>query len=189
MKAVSLLLLLISAATAMRVPRRIAASGLAAAGVACLARRPAHAMASFQAMADALGYFPVQDDQAPDGFRYTPAAPLRSSTAQAMELARHLSRRGAVFYGAYWCPHCRNQRELFGKEAIALLRTVECDPRGYGSDRRKCEAAGVSGYPTWQIGRTSVSGERTLADLAQLSGFKGFDPSLEPVLQAAGSCQ
>ena len=60
MKAVSLLLLLISAATAMRVPRRIAASGLAAAGVACLARRPAHAMASFQAMADALGYFPVQ---------------------------------------------------------------------------------------------------------------------------------
>merc|ERR1712050_22350 len=107
-----------------------------------------------------------------------PAPVLRKSTNQAIQLAAHLKAKGAIFYWAYWCPHCRNQREMFGAEALALIPMIECDARGYGFDGIRCEAAGVKGFPTWQIGEETVSGERALADLATLSGFRGFDPSL-----------
>ena len=30
------------------------------------------------------------------------------------DLARHLTSVGAVMYGAYWCPHCKRQKTMFG---------------------------------------------------------------------------
>ena len=35
-----------------------------------------------------------------------------------MALARHLKKIGAACYTAWWCPHCQEQRESFGKEAV-----------------------------------------------------------------------
>ncbi|MFM7713642.1 MAG: hypothetical protein ACKO7A_13315, partial [Microcystis sp.] len=32
-------------------------------------------------------------------------------------LAKHLKAIGAKEYGAFWCPHCYDQKQLFGKEA------------------------------------------------------------------------
>merc|ERR1712217_336666 len=107
---------------------------------ASAAVNPAYAIASFQAMADALGYLPVQDEQRAEGYAYLPAPVLRKSTNQAIQLAAHLKAKGAIFYGAYWCPHCRNQREMFGAEALALIPMIECDARGYGFDGIRCEA-------------------------------------------------
>jgi len=149
---------------------------------------PAAAIGSFQAMADEKGYFPVQDSQTERGFSFAPVPAVRSSTPQAVLLAEHLSQGGAVFFGAFWCPHCRSQRETMGREALSKLKVVECDKNGCGYDGAACEKAQVKGYPTWVFADgTSVSGEVPLVRLAELSGYGGkFDPALEPELRSAG---
>lgn len=85
-------------------------------------------------------------------------------------LADHLHESGAVFYGAYWCPHCQAQKQMFGA-AASSLPYVECDPRGTNAQPAACQAAGVRAYPTWVIGGQKIEGELSPSDLARLSGF------------------
>lgn len=41
--------------------------------------------------------------------------PITTSSGVAeIFLARHLAEIGAKKYGAYWCPHCHEQKEPFG---------------------------------------------------------------------------
>lgn len=93
-----------------------------------------------------------------------------AESAYAAGLARHLSQSGAVFYGAYWCPHCREQKKLFGA-AAALLPYVECDPHGSTPQPARCLARGIRVYPTWEIGGQLVEGVSTLDELARRSGY------------------
>ena len=51
--------------------------------------------------------------------------PLRNSSPQALELTQHLKAIGAKFYGAWTCPACFKQMNLFGKQAGADLPYVE----------------------------------------------------------------
>jgi uncharacterized membrane protein/glutaredoxin len=100
--------------------------------------------------------------------------PVTSTSSPAtLALADHLTRIGAVMYTAYWCPHCHEQKELFGKEAAARLKIVECAPDGHNSQKALCDAKKVQGFPTWEINGTVDSGVKPLARLAELSGFKG----------------
>ncbi|HKZ04141.1 MAG TPA: vitamin K epoxide reductase family protein [Methylomirabilota bacterium] len=94
-----------------------------------------------------------------------PATPYQEA------LAKHLARSGAVFYGAYWCPHCQEQKELFGS-AAAQLPYVECDPKGRHPQTSRCEGAGVRVFPTWVFGAERREGVQRLEDLAKASGFK-----------------
>ncbi|RZM79101.1 vitamin K epoxide reductase family protein [Leptolyngbya iicbica] len=88
-------------------------------------------------------------------------------------LAQHLADTGAVFYGAWWCPHCHDQKQLFGQEAAQTILYVECStPDGQGQTS-ECQAAGITGYPTWEINGERLSGTQTLEELAQLTGYKG----------------
>ncbi|MGA1264236.1 MAG: vitamin K epoxide reductase family protein [Prochlorothrix sp.] len=95
------------------------------------------------------------------------------SPAGAIPLADHLRTTGAKMYGAYWCPHCHEQKELFGKEAITLVPYVECDPSGINPQPDLCREAGVTGYPTWEINGKIYSGRQTLDQLADASGYTG----------------
>ena len=81
-----------------------------------------------------------------------------------------LAESNAVMYGAYWCPHCEDQKEWFG-EAFDYINYVECDPRGKGGTPRLCEAKGIRGYPTWEIGGRFYEGAFPLRSLAELSGY------------------
>jgi uncharacterized membrane protein len=103
-----------------------------------------------------------------------PAVTTTSGPAQ-LALARHLREIGAKEYGAYWCPHCHDQKMLFGKEAAALIDYVECDPRGQNSRAQLCQAAAanVKGFPTWEIKGQFYSGTQSLEKLADLSGYTG----------------
>jgi uncharacterized membrane protein len=87
-------------------------------------------------------------------------------------LADYLRQNGAVFYGAYWCPHCQAQKQMFGA-AANKLPYVECDPRGTNAQPGACQAAGVKAYPTWVVNGQKVEGEVSPSDLARLSGFGG----------------
>jgi protein-disulfide isomerase len=85
-------------------------------------------------------------------------------------LADYLRESGAVFYGAYWCPHCQEQKQAFG-DAASRLPYVECDPRGAEGRPDLCQAAGVRAYPTWVIGGQKLEGAVSPAELGRLSGF------------------
>ena len=55
---------------------------------------------------------------------------------------------GAVMYSAYWCPHCHEQKELFGKEASdQTLKVVECAPDGQNNQVDLCRSKGIGGFP------------------------------------------
>ncbi|MEG4963318.1 MULTISPECIES: vitamin K epoxide reductase family protein [unclassified Microcoleus] len=103
-----------------------------------------------------------------------PAVTTTSGPAQ-LALARHLRQIGAKQYSAYWCPHCHDQKMLFGKEGAAIIDYVECDPKGQNSRAEICQAAAanIKGFPTWEIKGQFYSGTQSLEKLADLSGYTG----------------
>jgi len=101
---------------------------------------------------------------------YAVGAPEFADTGYASGLARHLTESGVKFYGAYWCPHCADQKTLFGN-AAALLPYVECDPRSPIGRPTVCVQAGIRVYPTWDIGSQRFEGVLSLEDLARLTGY------------------
>lgn len=96
-----------------------------------------------------------------------------ASTPATIALADHLTATGAVMYSAYWCPHCHDQKQLFGKEATAKLKIVECAPDGRNSQAALCASKNIQGFPSWEIKGQLDSGQKSLAQLAALSGYKG----------------
>ncbi|MDJ0554534.1 MAG: vitamin K epoxide reductase family protein [Microcoleaceae cyanobacterium MO_207.B10] len=91
-----------------------------------------------------------------------------------IELARHLTAIGAKKYGAFWCPHCQEQKQLFGKEAFPEINYIECDPRGKNGQPELCQAANIKGYPTWEINGNFYSGLQSLEKLGDLSDYQGL---------------
>ena len=81
-------------------------------------------------------------------------------------------------YGAYWCSHCNNQKQVFGAGGARLIGYVECAVDGYNSQRGVCKEKDIAGYPTWEINGKYYPGEKSLYELAKLSGFP--EPSLFP---------
>jgi glutaredoxin len=76
---------------------------------------------------------------------------------------------GAVFYGAWWCPACFKQKNLFGQEAGRRLPYVECDLSDSG--REVCKAADIRAYPTWILGEKRIEGVQTIEELKRWSDF------------------
>lgn len=62
--------------------------------------------------------------------------------------AQCLTDSGAKMYGVYWCSHCAEQKEMFGK-SFEFVNYIECDSRGDDANPEACDAAGIQGYPTW----------------------------------------
>ena len=120
-----------------------------------------------------LGWAAAVNQPPSDLGRGVPPAVTSASTPQTIALAEHLTSTGAVMYTAYWCPHCHEQKELFGKEATAKLKIVECAPDGRNSQKALCDSKKIEGFPTWEINGKLDSGVKPLAKLAELSGFKG----------------
>ena len=87
------------------------------------------------------------------------------------DLAEHLVEKDVVFYGAYWCPSCAEQKRLFSG-AAEKLPYVECAPGGRNAPMTsECARAGVTGYPTWVIDGRAYVGVKQPQDLAAISGY------------------
>ncbi len=95
------------------------------------------------------------------------------SGAAEVALAKHLTASGAKMYGAFWCPHCYEQKQLLGKEAVAEITYVECDSAGKNPQPDACTTAGVQSYPTWEIKGKLEPGTKLPEKLAELSGYQG----------------
>jgi uncharacterized membrane protein/glutaredoxin len=97
-----------------------------------------------------------------------------TSTAAEIDLAKHLTQKGAKMYSAYWCPHCYEQKQLFGKQAWAEITNVECAVDAKKNPQPEaCTKAGVKGFPTWIIDGKLDPGVKKLAKLAELTGYQG----------------
>jgi glutaredoxin len=80
--------------------------------------------------------------------------------------AKCLKDKGAVMYGAFWCPHCANQKKAFGEEGFAQVNYVECDGRDPKGKPALCEEKKVASYPTWIFADGSrLTGEQSLKEL------------------------
>lgn len=81
-----------------------------------------------------------------------------------------LKSKGAKMYGAWWCPHCAEQKEMFGY-ALRYMNYVECSPKGLRTETAECKQAGIKNFPTWQFPDGSrTEGAQPLAVLSQKTG-------------------
>ncbi len=94
------------------------------------------------------------------------------STNESIAIAKHLKKKGVVKYSAYWCPNCRDQSELFGKEAYKELNVVECARDGKNSQTQLCIDKKIEGFPSWEINGEIIIGVKTLKNLSELTGYE-----------------
>lgn len=96
-------------------------------------------------------------------------------SAQAPNLdsfAKCLTQNGAKFYGAFWCPHCTNQKNMFGG-SIGHVNYIECSLPDKSGQTQVCMDANIQAYPTWEFKDGSrIEGELSLLQLSQKSGCK-----------------
>ncbi len=96
-------------------------------------------------------------------YYYTRSAPLDN-------FAQCITDKGAKFYGAFWCPHCQNQKALFGRSQ-KKLPYIECSTPSGNGVLDVCKQAKIEGYPTWEFAdKSRESGEISLSDLAKKTG-------------------
>jgi len=94
--------------------------------------------------------------------------------AKLDDFARCLTDKKAVMYGAFYCEHCKEQKDLFGDSA-QYLPYVECVERGTRKVTDQCKTLGIRRTPTWIF---EQSGERvdgkvlSLQELSQKTGCK-----------------
>ena len=100
--------------------------------------------------------------------------PATESTEQTIKLAEQLNTVGARFFGAHWCPACKEQMKLFGKQAGANLNYVECGlPDKYPDQLRQCRDENIRSIPTWtRPGSTRLQGVQSINTLERWSGLR-----------------
>jgi uncharacterized membrane protein len=113
---------------------------------------------------------PTTEPVAPNGWEIT-----MESGAAEIALAKHLKQMGVKKYGAYWCPHCYEQKQLFGKEAWKEIEYIECASDGKGKNPQPdlCREKGIQSFPTWEIKGKLDPGVKVLSKLAAATEYKG----------------
>ena len=96
-----------------------------------------------------------------------------NSTSSALRLAQHLKTIGVRFYGAWTCPACKRQLNLFGLSDIDAVPYIECNkPEKYPDQAKLCRNADLRVYPTWELSDGSrLEGVQSLETLRRWSGL------------------
>jgi hypothetical protein len=89
-------------------------------------------------------------------------------------LASCIAESGATFYGAFWCPHCNNQKKAFGKSE-KFLPYVECSTPDGNGQTQVCIENEIQSYPTWILADgTRLAGTQSVEGLAAATGCEAF---------------
>ncbi len=114
----------------------------------------------------------------------TPAiATVSFEEPDLVAFAQALSATDTTFFGAAWCPHCTDQKELFedGQHYLPFVEVTNPDrtPNPIGIEEE------VFTYPTWEFPDGSrLEGQQSLATISQRSGVPiptGNTPTLAPL--------
>ena len=88
------------------------------------------------------------------------------------DFARCLNQHDVKMYGAYWCPHCSEQKAMFDA-SFQYVNYIECGIPGSTSQiQQVCTDAGIKHFPTWQFPPMGerVEGAVPLPDLSLRTG-------------------
>ena len=119
----------------------------------------------------AISFYPTRENPPQPGVGWEITT---TSGAAEIALARHLKEIGAKEYIAWWCPHCHEQKLLFGEEAYQEVPHTDCaDADNPNKKKSECKKAGIQSYPTWRIKGKTYMGAQNLEKLAVLSGYTG----------------
>ncbi len=88
-----------------------------------------------------------------------------TSSGDYSNLTACLVEKKAVMFGASWCPHCAEQKKMFGQSA-KNMPYFECS-RG-NNQVQECTDRAITSYPTWQFNEEAI---KTLPELAQVDLF------------------
>ncbi|OGZ66663.1 MAG: hypothetical protein A3C50_02130 [Candidatus Staskawiczbacteria bacterium RIFCSPHIGHO2_02_FULL_43_16] len=94
-----------------------------------------------------------------------------AKAVKLQQFATCLKDSGAVFYGAFWCSHCQNQKAMFNtlfESAVDKLPYIECSTPDTNGQLEICKTEKIDTYPTWKFADGSVeTGEVSLQKLSQ----------------------
>lgn len=79
------------------------------------------------------------------------------------KVAQCLSEKGAKLYASQFCPHCQEQKKLFG-DALSKVEVVECSTK-----LDECQNAGITAYPTWVINGRKFLGTKDMKTLYEIA--------------------
>jgi len=86
------------------------------------------------------------------------------------DFARCLASKQAKMYGLYWCPHCLDQKEMFGR-SFRYVPYQECAIKGSRDVVPECKVAGAAHFPSWQFaGGPLHEGVLSMEDLSGRTG-------------------
>ena len=92
-------------------------------------------------------------------------------SGEALLLSQYLTAHNFTMYGASWCPHCAEQKSLFGS-AFENIDYVECALDGSRTEQTAiCVQQNITSYPTWDHNGERRSGVISLRGLEQWSGY------------------
>ena len=95
------------------------------------------------------------------------------SSLEKINFAKFLTKNNITMYSAYWCPHCHDQKQLFGKEAAKELTIIECAKDGKENQFNLCQSKDINGFPSWEINNEIYSGTMSLNELAKMTNYDG----------------
>ena len=95
------------------------------------------------------------------------------SSKQKIDFAKFLNKNKIIMYSAYWCPHCHDQKQLFGKKATEELSIIECAKDGINNQYELCQEKEIDGFPSWEINNKIYTGTRDLKELVNITNYKG----------------
>lgn len=89
------------------------------------------------------------------------------------DFAKCVTSKSVRMYGAWWCPHCAEQKELFGF-AFQYVNYSECGiEKQPHSISDQCTNEGIKHFPTWQFpDGHREEGVKQLSELAEKTGCK-----------------
>ena len=87
-----------------------------------------------------------------------------SEKADLTNFAKCLTEKGIKMYGTGWCPHCKDQKEMFG-DSFKFIDYTDCD-----QNKDLCLIEEIGGYPTWKIDDESYPGTQSLDTLSIIAG-------------------
>ena len=94
----------------------------------------------------------------------------QSSSSKYDSFAQCITSKGMKMYGAFWCPHCQDQKKMFGN-SIKYVNYIECSTSDGQGQIPECTLAGIQSYPTWELpGGAKKQGSLTLQELSVFTG-------------------
>lgn len=85
------------------------------------------------------------------------------------DFTKCLTENNVKMYGAYWCSHCKDQKQMFG-DSWKHINYVECSLPNMAGQNQICRQANIKAYPTWEFeDRKRIEGTLSFKQLSRHS--------------------